>query len=141
MWYYCHEMLCFVVNELFWKAERETVLIKLVGFALTKLLSRTLSRTIIRLYPFFKSKQILKSTNTILNIFKYTHPFCTFNHPPLPTLPPRMGIQGPNLYIFVWHPKSKFWNKKFFKISNLKISVCLKKMTPKSQAKNKTSFP
>ena len=38
-----------------------------------------LSRTIICLYHFFISKQILKSTNAIFNIITDTHPFCTFN--------------------------------------------------------------
>ena len=52
-----------------------------------------------------------------------------------------MGIQGPNLYIFLWHPKSEFEKKIFFEILNPEKFVCLKKITPKSQAKNKTLFP
>ena len=52
-----------------------------------------------------------------------------------------MGIQGNNLCIFLWYLKSEFLKKNFFGISNPKKSVCLKKLTPRSQAKNKTLFP
>ena len=45
-----------------------------------------------------------------------------------------MGIQGPNLYIFLWYLKSEL-KKKSSKI------YMPKKMAPKSQAKNKTPFP
>ena len=37
-------------------------------------------------------------------------------------------------------PKSEFKKKFFFEISDLEKSVCLKKMTPKSQANNKILF-
>ena len=40
---------------------------------------------------------LLKSINTKNDIITYTHPVCTFNKKP----PLKMGIQGPNLYIFL----------------------------------------
>ena len=40
--------------------------------------------------------------------------------------PQKIGKQGPNLNIFLWHLKSEL-KKKNFKISNLKKSVCLQK--------------
>ena len=61
------------------------------------------------LIPFFKPKNtFFTSTNAIFNIIAYTHSFCTFNTPP-----PKIGIQGTNLYIFLWYLKSKL-KKKFF---------------------------
>ena len=55
--------------------------------------------------------------------------------------PLKMGIQGPNLYMFLWYPKSKLFLKSFSR--NLKSQkICMpKKMMPKSQVKNKTPFP
>ena len=55
--------------------------------------------------------------------------------------PLKTDIQGNNLHIFLWHLKIWILRKKLFR--NLKISKLgmPKKMTPKSQAKNKTPFP
>ena len=76
------------------------------------------------LIPFFKPKKtFFTTTNAIFNIIIYTHPFCTFNQ----KKPLKMGIQGPNLYIFLWCLKSEFLKKIFFKILNLRKSVRLKK--------------
>ena len=75
-------------------------------------------------YTLFHIKNInFKILNTKNNIITYAHSFCTFNNLP----PAKIGIQGTNLYIFLWYPKSKFKKKIFFEILNLKISVCLKK--------------
>ena len=85
--------------------------------------------------PFFKPKKtFFTSINTKNNIFTYTHLFGIFNQ----KQPLKMGAQGTNQYIFLWHPKSKL--KKKLEILNLQKFVCLKKMTSKSQAKNETPF-
>ena len=65
-----------------------------------------LSSAITRLYPFSHQNTFFTSTNAIFNIITYTHSFCTCNQTPQPPL--KAGIQGNNLYIFLWYPKSKF---------------------------------
>ena len=85
--------------------------------------------------PFFKPKKtFFTSINIKNNIFTYTHLFGIFNQ----KQPLKMGTQGTNQYIFLWHSKSKLKKK----IGNLKSSKIRmpKKMTPKSQAKNETPF-
>ena len=89
------------------------------------------------LIPFFKPKNIfLTSTNTIFNIITYTHSFRTFNQ----KRPLKMGIQENNLHIFLWYLKIWIFFKKYFRnLEILKFGVP-KKITPKSQAKNKPPF-
>ena len=70
--------------------------------------------------------------------------FRIFIQPPPPLPPPttsKLGIQGPNLYIFLWYSKSKFLKNIFFEILNLKKSVCLKEWRLSLKQKNKTLFP
>ena len=54
------------------------------------------------------------------------------------TKPLKIGIQGQDLHIFLWHPKISNLKRKFFEI--LKPGI-LKNMTPKSQAKIKLPSP
>ena len=52
-----------------------------------------------------------------------------------------MAIQGPNLYIFYDTQNLNFFFKKIRNLREKKLKICMpKKMTPKSQAKNKTPF-
>ena len=51
-----------------------------------------------------------------------------------------MGIQRPNLYIFLWHPKSEFKEKMFFEILNPEKSVSLKKWRLNLKQKIKPYF-
>ena len=97
-----------------------------------------LSSAITRLYPFSHQNTFFTSTNAIFNIITYTHPFCTCNQTPQPPL--KVGIQGNNLYIFLWYPKSKFKKIFFFKILDLKKSVCLKKWRLNLKQKIKPYF-
>ena len=67
------------------------------------------------LIPFLHiKKQVSKSTNSKNNIITYIHSFLHFNQTPTPL---KIGIQGTNLYIFLWLPKSEFLKK----IKNLKF--------------------
>ena len=56
--------------------------------------------------------------------------------------PLKIGIQGNNVHIFLWNLKTQIKNN-FFLFWNLKILKfgMPKKMTPKSHAKIKPSFP
>ena len=75
---------------------------------------------IICLYPFSNLKtHFFISASTIFNIFTCTHSFCTFNKKT---------------------PKNGYTSAKSIHFSMILKSVCLKKMTPKSQAKNKPHF-
>ena len=88
------------------------------------------------LIPLVKPKKtFFTTTNAIFNIIIYTHPFCTFNKPP-----PKNGYTRTQPIDFTMMPKIWFFKKFFYR--NLKSSKIRmpKKMTPKSQAKNKTLF-
>ena len=51
-----------------------------------------------------------------------------------------MGIQGTNLYIFLWQLKPEFKKNNFFEILNPKKSVCLKKWRLNLKQKIKPYF-
>ena len=54
---------------------------------------------------------------------------------------PKIGIQANNQHIFPWHLKIWILRKKLFRNPKILKLGMPEKMTPKSQAKNKTPFP
>ena len=84
------------------------------------------------LIPFFTLINILFINNNAVLITSHKHIFFTlFNR----KKPLKIGIQGNNLHFSVTPLRPKFLKKIFLKLS------MPKKMTPKSQAKIKPSFP
>ena len=89
-----------------------------------------------RLYPFSHLKKYFSQVSILKITYSHIQIFFVF----LIKKKPKMGIQGPNLYIFLWHPKSEFFKKRNSEILKF-LKICMpKKMTPKSQAKNRTPF-
>ena len=90
------------------------------------------------LYPF--SHQKIRFSQVTMRFLTPTHIhifFTLFNQ----KTPLKIGIQGNNLYIFLWHLKIWILRKIFFRnLIILKLDIP-KKITPKSQGKNKTPIP